>query len=156
MVSLIDSIYNEYPIGSILLWNSHERLKSTRNIGGFLIPDREPEYPVNYVLDGQQRLATIYAVFCKDRHEAPDNNQYNLDPKIFDIYFDLEEEKFAEEEYLIGEHANLKLSSLFDIEKFYEEVEKLDGNYKKLARKIQSTFQNYEVPVVTTNKRTKE
>jgi len=156
VVSLIDSIYNEYPIGSILLWNSHERLKSTRNIGGFLIPEREPEYPVNYVLDGQQRLATIYAVFCKDRYEAPDNNQYNLDPKIFDIYFDLEEEKFVVEEDLIGVHANLKLSSLFDIEKFYDEVEKLDGNNRKFARKIQSTFQNYEVPVITTNKRTKE
>ena len=62
VVSLIDSIYNEYPIGSILLWNSHERLKSTRNIGGFLIPPREPEYPVNYVLDGQIGRAS-----CRER-----------------------------------------------------------------------------------------
>ena len=97
---------------------------------------------MNYVLDGQQRLATIYAVFCKDRHEAPDNNQYNLDPKIFDIYFDLEEEKFVVEEDLIVEHANLKLSSLFDIEKFYEEVEKLDGNNRKLA--IETALKNLE------------
>jgi uncharacterized protein with ParB-like and HNH nuclease domain len=70
VLELIDSIYNDYPIGSILLWNSLERLNSTRNIGGFLIPDREPQYPVNYVLDGQQRLSAIYATFCNDRVNA--------------------------------------------------------------------------------------
>ncbi|GAJ23443.1 unnamed protein product, partial [marine sediment metagenome] len=52
VLELLDSIYRDYPIGSILLWTSNARLKSTRNVGGFLIPDREPEYPVNYVLDG--------------------------------------------------------------------------------------------------------
>jgi uncharacterized protein with ParB-like and HNH nuclease domain len=67
VVKLVDSLYHNYPIGSILLWNSMERLKSTRNVAGFEIPDRQPNYPVNYVLDGQQRLSTIYAVFCKNR-----------------------------------------------------------------------------------------
>ena len=38
VIDLLDSIYNDFPIGSILLWNSHERLKSSRNIGGFAIP----------------------------------------------------------------------------------------------------------------------
>jgi uncharacterized protein with ParB-like and HNH nuclease domain len=60
IIELLDSIYKNYPIGSILLWNSTERLKASRNIGGLVLPDREPEYPVNYVLDGQQRLSSIY------------------------------------------------------------------------------------------------
>ena len=81
VIDILDSIYKDYPVGSILLWNSQERLRSTRNIGGFLIPETEPEYPVNYVLDGQQRLSSIYAVFCKKREQAPDNKQYNLDQK---------------------------------------------------------------------------
>ena len=50
VIDLLDSIYRDFPIGSILLWNSHERLRSTRNVGGFLIPERTPQYPVNYVL----------------------------------------------------------------------------------------------------------
>ncbi|MBZ5526173.1 MAG: DUF262 domain-containing protein, partial [Acidobacteriia bacterium] len=66
VIELLDSIYHDYPIGSILLWNSHDKLKATRNICGFCIPDRAESYPVNYVLDGQQRLSTIYAVFCTD------------------------------------------------------------------------------------------
>jgi hypothetical protein len=63
VIDLLDSIYHDYPLGSILLWNSNERLRSTRNVGEFLIPDREPQYPVNYVLDGQPRLSTIYSIF---------------------------------------------------------------------------------------------
>jgi hypothetical protein len=156
VLELIDSIYNDYPIGGILLWNSLEKLNSTRNIGGFLIPDREPQYPVNYVLDGQQRLSAIYATFCNDRVEAPENNQYNIDPKIFAIYFDLLEKKFIAKEDVIIDHPNIKMSSLFDVENFFGELENIDRNFRKAARELQSKFQNYEVPIITTNKRTKE
>jgi uncharacterized protein with ParB-like and HNH nuclease domain len=33
VIELLDSIRLDYPIGSILLWNSNERLQFTRNIG---------------------------------------------------------------------------------------------------------------------------
>ena len=79
VINLLDSIYRDYPIGSILLWNSNEKLRSTRNVGGFLIPDRPPTYPVNYVLDGQQRISTIYSIFGKNKTEDPDNIQYKID-----------------------------------------------------------------------------
>src|SRR5271163_3437269 len=39
VIGLLDSIYRNYPIGSILLWNSQEKLKATRNICGFVIPE---------------------------------------------------------------------------------------------------------------------
>jgi uncharacterized protein with ParB-like and HNH nuclease domain len=35
---LLDSIYYNYPIGSILLWSSHDRLKASRNIGLHIEP----------------------------------------------------------------------------------------------------------------------
>ncbi len=153
VVNLLDSIYKDYPIGSILLWNSIERLKTSRNIGGFSIPKRDPQYPLNYVLDGQQRLTVIYAVFCKDRHEAPYDSQYNVDSSTFDIYFNLDKKIFLAKDDLISGDTYLNMSSLFDTTKFYAEQDKLDGNRQKLARELQSTFQNYEVPIVTTTKR---
>jgi len=156
VIELLDSIYRDYPIGSILLWNSNERLKSTRNIGGFLIPDREPEYPVNYVLDGQQRLATIYAVFCKDRSRDLQTARYDIDPDIFEIYFDLDDDRIVPEVDIIEDHANFKMSTLFDVHKFYEEVNRLDDKYRQKAVNLQSQFKNYEIPVVTTTKRKKE
>jgi len=71
VIQLLDSIFHNYPIGSILLWNSDQKVTATRNVCGFAIPDRPQSYPVNYVLDGQQRLSTIYAVFCQDRKLDP-------------------------------------------------------------------------------------
>ena len=156
VMQLLDSIYHDYPIGSILLWDSSERLKSTRNIGGFLIPEREPEYPVNYVLDGQQRLATIYATFCRDRRGDPQNARYEIDPDTFKIYFDLDTSQFVASSDLVNEHVNFKMSSLLNIDEFYDVVSKLDNKYRKKARELQSKFMNYEIPVVTTKKRDKE
>ncbi len=156
VLDLLDSIYRDYPIGSILLWQTSERLKSTRNIGGFLIPEREPEYPVNYVLDGQQRLATIYAIFCKDRGRDPQNVRYDIDPDIFEIYFDLDDDGFVPDYDLDDGHANLKMTSLLDADKFFDDVNKLNKKYRKKARDLQSKFMNYEIPVVTTTKRSKE
>jgi uncharacterized protein with ParB-like and HNH nuclease domain len=110
VIDLLDSIYHDYPLGSILLWNSNERLRSTRNVWGFLIPDREPQYPVNYVLDGQHRLSTIYSIFGKNKTIAPDASQYKIDTEIFDIYFDLNEKQFLDKNSLKTEHINLKLN----------------------------------------------
>lgn len=55
VLDLLDSIYHDYPIGTILLWESHERLRSTRNVGGFLIPERDPKLPVLYVVTGRDK-----------------------------------------------------------------------------------------------------
>jgi hypothetical protein len=66
VIELLESVVNEYPIPSILLWKSSDRLKSTRNIAGYRIPDRDEAYPVNYVLDGQQRL--VHRLGDRQRH----------------------------------------------------------------------------------------
>src|SRR5262249_43289536 len=66
IMSLLDSIYRGYPVGSLLLWATKERLKHERNVGGFQLPETPEDSPVNYVLDGQQRLTTLYGVINSD------------------------------------------------------------------------------------------
>jgi uncharacterized protein with ParB-like and HNH nuclease domain len=147
VIDLLDSIYNDYPIGSILLWNSLERLKSTRNIAGFEIPEREPQYPVNYVLDGQQRLSAIFAVFCKNRSIIDESDEYSIDPETFEIYFNLDDNSFVTKDGQNKKNSYVKMSTLFDIENFFVELEKLDEEKRKIARSLQSKFQNYEIPL---------
>ena len=89
VIDLLDSIYHNYPVGSILFWSSNDRLRSSRNIGGLKLPDRDPEYPVNYVLDGQQRLSSIYAVFATDREFEDVGESYAIDPEVFNLSFRL-------------------------------------------------------------------
>ena len=154
VIDLLDSIYNDFPIGSILLWNSHERLKSSRNIGGFVIPEREPSYPVNYVLDGQQRLSAVYGVFCK-RRELTTDEKYRVDPTIFELFFDLDEEKFVGEADRTPFGVYLKLSCLFSTKDFLRAVQDLDSDRMSRAERLLSKFSNYEVPVIVTSKRNK-
>ena len=57
---LFDSIFKGYPVGTITLWTTQERMRNVKEIAGYKFPDAKPGYPVNYVLDGQQRLTSIY------------------------------------------------------------------------------------------------
>lgn len=49
---LMDSIYKGYPFGAVILWRTKNQLKGERDLGGFVLPERDPDYPIDYVLDG--------------------------------------------------------------------------------------------------------
>lgn len=60
--SLLDSILKGYPIGTFILWETDNRINDVKNIGNFDLP--EIEYgPVQYVLDGQQRITSLFAAY---------------------------------------------------------------------------------------------
>jgi hypothetical protein len=82
---LLDSILKNYPIGSVLLWQSRQELISESTIAGLKANLPRHDYPVNYLLDGQQRLSTI----CGALYWSGD------DPKSqWNIVYDLREGKF--------------------------------------------------------------
>src|SRR5690606_38165159 len=59
--AVIDSIIKGYPIGTFIFWRTTERLRSVRNIGNQSLPDLDRTESLDYVLDGQQRLTSLYA-----------------------------------------------------------------------------------------------
>lgn len=59
--SLMDSILKGYPIGTMILWKTKETLRSIRNLGGVDLPETPTGDFIQYVLDGQQRLTSIFA-----------------------------------------------------------------------------------------------
>lgn len=85
ILKLLDSVYQGYPIGSVLLWLTREKLAAERKIADLEINERPDEYPTNYLLDGQQRLSTLCgALFWNGK----DKNS------IWNIAFDVETETF--------------------------------------------------------------
>lgn len=58
---LLDSILKNYPIGTFIVWKTRETLRSIRNLGDVKLPDTPEGDFVSYVLDGQQRLTSLYA-----------------------------------------------------------------------------------------------
>ncbi|CAN5147865.1 DUF262 domain-containing protein [soil metagenome] len=62
-LALLDSLRRNYPIGSLLLWRTSDRLKTERDLGLFQLPSVDDMSPTEYVLDGQQRVTVLYSVF---------------------------------------------------------------------------------------------
>jgi hypothetical protein len=62
-LALLDSLRRNYPIGSLLLWRTSDRLKTERDLGLFQLPSVDDLSPTEYVLDGQQRVTVLYSVF---------------------------------------------------------------------------------------------
>ena len=61
IIDLLDSIYKHYPIGSFLFWESNDKICAYKNIGNIELKAAPEGHPINYVLDGQQRITSLFA-----------------------------------------------------------------------------------------------
>lgn len=154
IIDLLESIYKEYPIGSILWWETSETLPAERNIAGFKLPQRPESHPFYYVLDGQQRLSSLYGVFCTDRTvDETEEEEYKVDHSIFDIYFDCDEKKFVSVENKQVGKTYVALKALFDPAKYAEALMAAPSAVRTVISNLYEKFTNYEVPIVVTKKR---
>lgn len=60
---LLDSILKGYPIGTFILWKTDERINDIKNVGNLDIPATPDGTKVEYVLDGQQRITSLFAAY---------------------------------------------------------------------------------------------
>lgn len=93
---LMDSIYKGFPFGSLLFWRTKMALNTERNLGPYVLPQRDPDYPIDYILDGQQRATSIFGVF-----QTALNPVQGEDSSIFEIYFDLTQESNVQDSNFI-------------------------------------------------------
>lgn len=84
-LALLDSLANGYPVGSVLLWRTIEKLRAERNIGDFSLPKTDEMTPTKYVLDGQQRLTVMYSSFGADPSAEGFTPYYNLEDERFEV-----------------------------------------------------------------------
>lgn len=82
VVRLLDSLYRGYPAGQVLLWDAAD-LTSTRGLEGVMASGFVPAGRPKVVLDGQQRLTSLYKALAPEAKEP------------VDVRFDLRSEQFA-------------------------------------------------------------
>ena len=125
----MDSILKSYPIGTIILWKTKETLRSVRNLGGVSLPETPSGDFIQYVLDGQQRLTSIFATLIG----AKVKREYKIDD-FSDIYINLEasedEEIVVASKDGLDDKSSIKLTSLL-----YGGLPYLGSFSTKLSRK---------------------
>ena len=147
IISLLDSIYRGYPVGSLLMWSTKEELKHERNVGGFKLPETPEDYPVNYILDGQQRLTTLYGVFNSDKTTS--------NPELagrFNICYIPDEDIFVH--YLAAfDKDKIHLHQILDTTKLLVELPRFNDEQRLKIAKLTESFKDYEFPIVTIRER---
>lgn len=144
---LMDSIYKGYPFGSLMFWRTKEQLKFDRDLGPFKLPEPKEDYPVDYVLDGQQRVTSIFGVF-----------QTEMKPVIttdwLDIYFDLSAEQTPQNSQFVAlpsdqvqPEKHFPLKTLFDTTAYRKATENLESEIIKKIDDMQSIFKETKIPV---------
>jgi hypothetical protein len=83
---LLDSIVKGYPIGTFIFWKTNERLRSIRNLGGVPLPETVKGDAVKYVLDGQQRLTSLFVTLkgltIRREDQEEDFSKFWVDLKV--------------------------------------------------------------------------
>lgn len=96
VISLLDSIYQHFPIGSFLFWETGDQIRSYRRVGEVELHQDDGK-SVQYVLDGQQRITSLFASLTQAKITHRVNGKKVT--KSLEIYFDLDEEEFVAEPF---------------------------------------------------------
>lgn len=145
---LLDSIYKNFPVGTIILWKTDTRLKTEKQIGRFTLPEPRRDYPVNYVLDGQQRITSLFSVF--QRELEPSSDIWT------DIYFDFNAEESIQESLFIAledEEVDIErhfpVNVLFDSVEYRKATEAFNEDRVKKIDTLQERFKEFILPYET-------
>ena len=149
VAQLMDSIYKKYPFGALLFWRTKERLKAERKLGPFELPKPREDYPLDYVLDGQQRITSIFGVF-QTFLEFPAESEWK------EIYFDAEADDnpqdtqfFALNQQEVDPKRHFPLRVLFDTVGYLKFTEPFQHDARLLNRidAMQAVFKEVQIPV---------
>jgi hypothetical protein len=143
VLGLLDSIARNYPIGSILLWQSKQPLASERSIAGLEIAEGRPDYPVNYLLDGQQRISTVCGALYWKPNDDPDS--------LWNIVYDLRSGDFQHRTVLDEPPlTQVPLRYLADPATFFKRMAALDdAELRSEGDRLFNRFQDYMIAAVT-------
>jgi hypothetical protein len=139
-------IFISYPIGTFIFWRTNERLRSIRDIGNFKIPEPKDGVYVNFVLDGQQRITSLFAALkgLILQRESGKEDDYS------EIYVDLKANE--DEQIVIIDIADKSKDSIIKITDLLngslKMLVKYDEIYHEKLDKYKNTIQSYNFSIV--------
>jgi hypothetical protein len=113
-ILLFDSIYRGYTIGNLLLWRTKEVL-AHKNIGAEKVKtiDQIKKKEYTYVLDGQQRLTTLFGIL-----RGKEISRFGRKPKQYKVYFDIKTDSFIKETQKLEEFQDRTIKRIIQDNEF--------------------------------------
>lgn len=150
--ALLDSVLLGFPIGSILVWDTEQKIASGSRIGPVEISPR-PKGQVGYLLDGQQRVSTLVGTL-----RLPGDANPIVDLIDWGVYYDLDEREFVHlrrQEESPGPRY-FPVRSLLDTAEFFNACRRIpsDGGsgvaQRRLgeADRLANAFRDYQLPLI--------
>ncbi|MEH2391123.1 MAG: DUF262 domain-containing protein [Nostoc sp.] len=153
MLELFDSILKGYPIGSLLFWKT-KGYKTKDQIGPYILK-KEDSDDTKYVLDGFQRISTLFGVLTNPKEYKEKNN---TELRNFLIYFDIKENSFS---YIRNKRDknifSIPIYEIYDNRELFNLLRELDkediteidkSRYIENARNLHNILHKYKLPYV--------
>jgi hypothetical protein len=138
VVKLLQSIYDQYPIGSFFLWEADPKYnKFFKNIEELNVPPPKTHDKITFILDGQQRITSIYMTL---------NGMKTEDDDFSKISFDLDDGKFIVE--TPDNKKTVSVSDIFSESKHLQIFDELTKDRKVIFEKCRTRFSNYPFSIV--------
>ena len=153
LAALLDSVLRGFPIGSILVWDTDEKIESAPRIGPVEISP-PPDGMVGYLLDGQQRVSTLAGTL-----RLTDDMDSIVDQIDWRVYYDLDEQAFIDDRKLTkdSDPRYFPVRSLLNTAAFFDACrriqQKVDDEHRAQrwldeADRLSSAFRDYQLPLI--------
>lgn len=150
--ALLDSMYKEYPIGTFFLWSAPQDAPSLiRPLQSIGIPEPKPNSPISYILDGQQRLTSLYCVVNGIRLDGTDYSRVCVDLETARAFLANQEEGFEDSIFVHRMPDNARFVAVRDIVDAGKMLAIYDGlasELKPAFMRAQQVFTSYPFSVV--------
>ncbi|WP_020561232.1 GmrSD restriction endonuclease domain-containing protein [Thiofilum flexile] len=144
---LIDSILKGYPIGTFILWKTREALRSVKDIGNHSLPETPKGDYAQYILDGQQRITSLYAI-RKGLRISKDGKEINYR----DIYVNLDYDPSKDEQIVTNQKDEEKIYvSVHDLltRKMGELFKQVGAEKADLVEEYKAKLTTYDFATIT-------
>ncbi|MBI5582565.1 MAG: DUF262 domain-containing protein [Deltaproteobacteria bacterium] len=157
VLTLWDSLYRFYPIGSLLSWESPAYLRIHRRAGGQILPGAEaaagkPKKWL-YLLDGQQRATALLVSILGENARV--KQQYHF---IYTLYFDATAAGFFFENTLNKRRREVKPTFLIRLQDVFDKGSAMEADLSadpgftptisNNLRQLMRVFTDYKIPLI--------
>ena len=148
---LLDSVLHGFPIGSILVWDTEDAIETMERVGPVAVSSPTAG-AVGYLLDGQQRVSTLFGTL-----RLPEDADSIVDQIDWRVYCDLETREFIR---VPGERTDphyFPVRSLLDTAGFFAACRRIQSEvssgadarrWLEEADHLANAFRDYQLPVI--------